>query len=61
MPTYGELESKEDHEARIVFKTIMVSTKQKTYPEVVSNHFCYLHTVDDNNGWKNAPISIYYA
>ena len=59
MPTYKTLERKEDYRTRRVFKNNNDDHKtQKMYPEVLSNHFCYRHTVDDNNGRRYAPMSL---
>ena len=60
MSTYGTNERVESHTTR---REWINSDKKKVsksfcYPEVVSNHFKYRHSVDDHNAKRHAPICL---
>ena len=60
MSTYGTNEQISSHETK---RDYMNSERKKVsvtfnYPEVVSNHFKYRHSVDDHNAKRHAPICL---
>ena len=59
MSTYGTNELQMDHPMqRIYMEKNKEVKKEFHYPEVVSNHFKYRHSVDDHNAKRHSPICL---
>ena len=62
MSTYGTNELQLDHLLRRTYIPIIKKvTKDFHYPEIVSNHFKYRHTIDDHITKRHSPICLEYV
>ena len=63
MSTYSTNELQMDHPTQRVFENAEKKTVTTNffYPEVVSNHFKYRHSVDDHNAKRHSPICLEYV
>ena len=59
MSTYGTNELQMDHPTQQIYTEKNKEVKKEFhYPEVVSNHFKYRHSVDDHNAKRHSPICL---